>query len=64
MNKTTIVGYLTLATAVIVMVKDVLSGTFTLNGDIIPIFAALGGVGGVAMRAAIAKIETALGGIK
>lgn len=64
MNKTTILGYITAATAVLIMVKDLLSGTFTINNDVIPLFGALGGLMGVAGRAAIAKIETALGGIK
>lgn len=64
MNKTTIVSYITIASAVLLMAKDVLSGTFTLQNDVVPFFGALAGVLGVTGRAAIAKIEAALGGLK
>lgn len=64
MNRTTVISYVTIASAVLLMAKDLLSGTFTVDHDVVPFFAALAGVLGVTGRAAIAKVEGLLGGLK
>lgn len=60
LNKTTAISWLIVAGATVKLATDALSGTFSVNNDLLPLFAAVGGVGGVTLRAAIAKVEALL----
>lgn len=64
MNKTTIVGYLTVAAAVIKLVTDLLNGDFSFANDITPLIGALTGAGFITSRAATKKVENAVEEVK